>query len=794
MLDSQGNLWHQGTVTQLPWPSPYPSQTNYYSDPNYPPSNFTDVEESHPTTTGFNDNGDAVGYSTFIYGNYLFISPGYGTWFWEGAKQATQMVHWQNGQNDPTQPPQPQVDSVNYSPLFLAQLQNQAYGPDGPTDGPFYGVGVRGWTSYYAGSGGGFGNPASGPAYGVFGLSNRTNNSTGSTVQTGMHGLDQNSVSTFPSGYGQTEGPYQYYPSIWSTAPTTPNGLTTNDWNAESMNRPGDVVGNSGASHFLWRAGTSGMDSPTPLQFLWYVMSFTDDPNGNPIYVGGNDIWDPSQTDSPDTSIAPYSPVAINTPADPAQVQVLANGTSAGAPAAFVFDKEPLIPGGQPVWSTNIPPRNLNHFIASSTWRINTGVALNNFGAIVATATCSGVDPTGVLFPADIKIAASPSNDTNYETDGNGYIPIDGANVNGSQYIMVNGQSTHFPTTPDCNATNLPANDPQLVHLLTKLPAALETGYQAQLTVQNNGRARIRFWKDRKKQQEYVAGTPLEFSSFPKDLYVEGTVPGAAQQEIVLTLQGIVGSQTVNANSIKLTVTPVLTNYQAVFLNTAAPSLYRTGIVWSVYSGPGNANISVVADMMTNNMSGQPQQIQTLSIVNPGGIAGGIYPGNPATTTASRTFTYDFAPPSAGATLVDIVPTDQTQTSDFPFYKFQTSCLPNVPSANSCEMSIQDNPGIPVNPIYPQGSQVTALNLVWNYTDYVVWVYPDGTAYPLGQTTWSIDWAGNIGVGPPTSYLWAPSSNNANNVGQAYQLINSVPTLSLPSAYNSLRGTGGGFQ
>jgi len=103
--------------------------------------------------------------------------------------------------------------------------------------------------------------------------------------------------------------------------------------------------------------------------------------------------------------VAPYSPVSVNTPADPTQVQVLANGTAAGSPAAFVFDKEPLIPGGQPVWSTNIPPRNLNHFIPSgSTWQIKTGVAINNFGAIVATATCSGVDPLGVLPPAQFKL------------------------------------------------------------------------------------------------------------------------------------------------------------------------------------------------------------------------------------------------------------------------------------------------------------------------------------------------------------------------------------------------------
>jgi hypothetical protein len=418
--------------------------------------------------------------------------------------------------------------------------------------------------------------------------------------------------------------------------------------------------------------------------------------------------------------------------------------------------------------------------------------AYGNKGAIVGTATYSGTNTAiaagshGVLLiPADIKIAASPSNDTTYETDGNGYIPIDGENVNGSAFIMVGGQATPFPTTPDCNATNLPANDNQMVHLHTDLPAGMGTGGQAQLLVQNNGRARVTFWKDRQKQQQFMPNTAVAFSSFPADLYVDGTVPGAAPNEIVLTLQVTVGSQTVNANSINLTVTPVLTSYQSTILNTAAPFLYKAGVVWALASGTGNQNISIDSEMTTNNLTGQPQQIQTLAMTNPGGVAATIYAGDPATTAVVSTKKYDFASPNGGATLADFRP------GEFPYYKYQTTSSQN---GNTYDMGIQDLPGFSIAPIYPTGAQTTVINMTENFTDYVVWVYPDGTAYPLGQTSWNIVWAGKIAVGPPTSYLWAPSPSNANNVGQPFQLNNSPPTLNSATSAAQGLGSPGGFQ
>ena len=316
-----------------------------------------------------------------------------------------------------------------------------------------------------------------------------------------------------------------------------------------------------------------------------------------------------------------------------------------------VYQTSDLI-GTNSGWSGFYPSGMMGKVINDSGCIAGTAIALDQNGNPITDANGNPISHGVMLLPANIKIAASPSNDTNYKTDGNGYIPINGGNINGSPYIMVGGQSTHFPTTPDCNATNLPSDDGQLVHLLTELPSSMGTGWQAQLSVQNNGRSRIQFWKDRRKQQQFMPGTPVAFASFPKDLYVEGTVPAAQENEIVLTLQVIIGSQTVNANSIKLTVTPVLTNYQAAFINTAAPFLYNTGFnSWSLTTGAGSRNISIDAEMKANNMTGQPQQIQTLSITSPNGVAVTIYAGDPATSAVVRTLKFDFAPSLGGKTL-----------------------------------------------------------------------------------------------------------------------------------------------
>jgi len=67
--------------------------------------------------------------------------------------------------------------------------------------------------------------------------------------------------------------------------------------------------------------------------------------------------------------------------------------------------------------------------------------AINDSGAIVGTATYTGTATTagshGVLLcPASIKIAKTPSTDTDYVTDSNGgYIPIKGKEEKGTGTI-----------------------------------------------------------------------------------------------------------------------------------------------------------------------------------------------------------------------------------------------------------------------------------------------------------------------------------------------------------------------
>ena len=128
--------------------------------------------------------------------------------------------------------------------------------------------------------------------------------------------------------------------------------------------------------------------------------------------------------------------------------------------------------------------------------------------------------------------------------------------------------------------------------------------------------------------------------------------------------------------------------------------------------------------------------------------------------SVDREYTFQFAPPYTGATLVD------STDSDFPYYPGT-----EVISDLGTSISIGDGPSVNFHTIHADGSVETILplfsagqsleiNMTHYFKDYLVWQYSDKSAYPLANTQWNIHWAGTIfplilGLGGPSpSFVW----------------------------------------
>ncbi len=85
--------------------------------------------------------------------------------------------------------------------------------------------------------------------------------------------------------------------------------------------------------------------------------------------------------------------------------------------------------------------------------------------------------------------------------------------------------------------------------------------------------------------------------------------------------------------------------------------------------------------------------------------------------------------------------------------------------------------------------------MTWKYKVYVVWVFSDKTAYPLGTTEWDICWAATLDLRPiilgPAEYFWQSHPGSGNNVSNQFHRTNVEPVLNLPTAKAALISPGG---
>jgi hypothetical protein len=431
------------------------------------------------------------------------------------------------------------------------------------------------------------------------------------------------------------------------------------------------------------------------------------------------------------------------------------------------------------------------------------------FNGLPNNTTVFCVDPPP-LPPVEMRIAskagATPDSDllpSEQNLTPGGYVPINANNDNGSDIKKVDGIPTGFPEKRDFDADHLPKDDNELVRLKLSVPHSVPL--TARVRIENTGRGRIKLWKDRRKNELFLADGQVDkpFADLPDELWVEGTKEGEVERETTIYLEIITGAKAVKGTKIKVTVTPVLKNYQSAAANSNEPVLGhdfygRPVLVCGLFPAPPNPpsqNIIIRADILKTNAPGQPKQIQTVREVNPGGVAAKLKKN---LGPIVRTFTFDFAPPNNGKQLVDIASISPPYTG-FPYYGHETQ----ETVGNTVSTWIGDTPTRPfIDIVLPKSDESFELDYSTYFIDTVVWEFPDGSAYPLGKTEWNIRWAGALWTLPKNEgeplgfadYTWTPSANNHNNVSTTFTRDNTEPVLLLPSANQALKAQGGGYQ
>ncbi len=401
------------------------------------------------------------------------------------------------------------------------------------------------------------------------------------------------------------------------------------------------------------------------------------------------------------------------------------------------------------------------------------------------------------LQPVEMSIAsrAGASADSDLLPSGQnltsgGYVPINANNDNGSEIKKVDGVPTWFPEKRDFDADHLPKDDDELVRLKLSVPHSLP--FTARLRIENAGRARIKLWKDRRKNELFLADGQVDksFAELPDELWIEGVKEGEVEREVTLYLEIIAGTQVSEGGKIKVTVAPILQSYRSDTAFSDQPQFgldfYGDPVLWCAVTGQPEKNVWVEANILKKNTLGTGKQIQVLDVNNPvaatvSHLSGGVV----------RTYRYQFAPPSVGKTLNDCGTVDR-----FPFYI--NANLPPETIGDVLRIKISDSPYFSLTPIVPQVDQYVDVDMTWRFKVYAVWEFPDKTVYPLGRTEWNIHWAGRFGTlqtpGSPPTYLWSSDAANKNNVSDQFERSNAEPTMNLPPAGPALNAAGGGFQ
>lgn len=375
-----------------------------------------------------------------------------------------------------------------------------------------------------------------------------------------------------------------------------------------------------------------------------------------------------------------------------------------------------------------------------------------------------------------------------------GFVPLNANNDNGSK--VTNG----VPAVRDMDTSPIP-KEKDLVPITLSFNGSLPPNWPVTytLTVVQNGHAAVHFWNTMTKQNQdmmpYSSTYPVGL--FPT-LYVEGVAEGYALREIVLTLtvtpMGAIGSST---DVVNMTVTPVLQTLTVNVTKGAYPDLSHEGLnFWRLDSDKGlpagKWAFTISTSALMKGCAGKLLTIQNVTIENV------LKGGGGADLGGGIRKSWGFTNPEtgkmwAGKTLVDCL-----KDKDVPYNitERHTSKTKNnvmtVTDQDGPKLTVmRDSLTLPID-IMPTKGKKTEIDVKYSFADTAVWVFPDNTFCPLGNTSWGVRFKGTITFDNPSklpmeqSYSFKPSSENRDIPSSGFKRSTALPTtLGLPIANQS---------
>ena len=360
------------------------------------------------------------------------------------------------------------------------------------------------------------------------------------------------------------------------------------------------------------------------------------------------------------------------------------------------------------------------------------------------------------------------------EADPGGTVVVNADNDNGSNVTNHVPALRDFDVTPEHDlAQRQGENDLRELRLMASRPEANETR-RVRLSWQEGGRDRIRVWTSPTKTAGSLLTSPTTWAlgQQPETLWVEGLREGESLRRITVRADLLdVNDQVLVWDDLKLTVTPVLTNLQVQIGDGTAPGLRQIAGAWYLESRAGGApdiqTALFTSQVFALETLGTPKLVQNVHNVNSAGGGKGI-----TYTDEMAPRTYDFAPPHAGATLLDATDGDMFYTQLQNYQTFQ----------GTRTHTAKDSPLMALANALPNAGATGSLDVTLKFDLYAVWLYSDGSIWPLGKTEWSVHFKGNL-IWIAGQLVFAPGGGNGNNPSTDFERDNSLPvTLGRPFA------------
>lgn len=369
-----------------------------------------------------------------------------------------------------------------------------------------------------------------------------------------------------------------------------------------------------------------------------------------------------------------------------------------------------------------------------------------------------------------------------------GYVPANANNHNGSAV------SNHIPAVRDFDVNPLPADDPDLKEIqLSIAPSGIPLPHKGRLWAFHGGRAEIKVWDTRRKNNEIILPMTWLLEDMPRQLYVEGVLEGVAERETLLRLECLDGTDHVwGRDDLLVTVTPILLELIAIKNEAAAPELDRARVSNGVFNnrncrilntkkGAGRRNnaITLRSKVFRRGAQGVVRLGQKVRIVNMLFGAGGADLGGNVTRS------WDWTAAPAGSTLMDT-----GIEALLPFYLFEKNPLgtlghiQTIVEGDSPKLVLEDGAGGFTDVLPPVGAQ-TVVDVGLEFVIYAIWQFTDKSAYFLGEARyWSVRFQGTLTPKAGGGYTFAPGIGNAVvGTNGSFNVSNAVPTeLGGPSA------------